>query len=91
MDPLLLFILIPIVILIGYILSRPFENPPDYQAGTSPKNDLQEQYNSLLDEIRILQSEVEASDHPEDLLNQIKMKKSQAAMLLRQLNPTLDT
>lgn len=91
MDPLLLLILIPIVILIGYILSRPFENPPDYQVGTTPKNDLQDQYDSLLDEIRMLQSEVEASDHPEDVQNLIEAKKQQAARLLRKLNPTLDS
>jgi hypothetical protein len=91
MDPLLFLILIPLVILIGYILSRPFENPADYQVGTSPKNELQEQYDSLLHEIRMMQREVEDSDHPEDIQNQIESKKRQAARLLRQLNPTLDS
>ena len=91
MDPLLLVILIPLVILIGYILSRPFENPPDYQVGTSPKNDLQDQYDSLLQEIRMLQSEIEASDHPEDIQNQIDSKKRQAARLLQKLQPNLDS
>lgn len=91
MDPLLLLILIPLVILIGYILSRPFENPPDYQVGTSPKNDLQDQYDSLLQEIRVLQSEVEDSDHPEDIQHQIDSKKRQAARLLQKLQPNLDS
>jgi len=91
MDPLLFLILIPLVILVGYILSRPFENPPDYQIGERPKNDLQDQYDSLLHEIRMMQREVEDSDHPEDIQNQIEFKKRQAARLLRQLNPTLDS
>lgn len=91
MDPFLLLILIPIVILIGYILSRPFENPPDYQVGIIPKNDLQDQYDSLLNEIRMMQNQLETSEHSEDLVDQIKIKKRQAAMLLRQLNPTLDS
>jgi hypothetical protein len=39
----------------------------------------------------MMQREVEDSDHPEDIQNQIESKKRQAARLLRQLNPTLDS
>jgi len=90
MDPLLILILIPIVIFIGYILSRPFENPPDYQFGSTKRDDLRDQYESLLRKIKLMQSEVEQSEHPLDLENKIKAKKRKAAELLRQLNPDLD-
>lgn len=90
MNPLLILILIPIVIFIGYILSRPFESPPDYQFGTTKKDDLQDRYDSILREIKLLQSKVEQSDHPLELENQIKAKKRKAAELLRQLKPDLD-
>jgi len=91
MDPLLILILIPLVIFIGYLLSRPFENPPDYEFGTPVNDDLQEQYDSLLREIKLLQKDAEASDTPDDFNQQIKIKKRQAAKLLRQLKPNLDS
>jgi len=90
MDPLLILILIPLVIFIGYILSRPFENPPDYQFGVKGERNLQETYDSLLREIKTLQNEIQNSDNPDDLENRIKAKKRKAADLLRQLKPDLD-
>ena len=90
MDPLLILIILLLVTLIGYILSRPFENPPDYQVGVKEEENLQENYDSLLREIKMMQREIQNRDNPDDLENQIEAKKRKAADLLRHLNPDLD-
>ena len=89
MDPLLILIILLLVIIIGYILSRPFENPPDDKVGPPKKEDLQSQYESLLQEIKILQNEIANNNNPADLINQIESKKRKAADLLRQIRPNL--
>ena len=89
MNPVLVIIVIALVVIIGYILSRPFENPPTYKVNTSEKNDLRDQYDSLLREIKVLQNSIETDDNPNDLKKQIELKKRHAARLLRQINPDL--
>ena len=89
MDPLLILIILLLVTLIGYILSRPFENPPDYRVGVKEEENLQKKYDSLLLEIKTMQREIQNSDNPDDLENRIEAKKRQAADLLRHLNPEL--
>lgn len=91
MDLLLLLILIPLVALIGYILSRPFENPQEYIASLPQKAALDDQYHALLHEIKALQNELETRDNPGKLKNQIEAKKQQAADLLRQIKPDLES
>ena len=90
MNPLLIIIVTSLVVIIGYILSRPFENPPKYTFDAPVKDDLQEQYDALIREIKRLQDEAETSDDVDSLKDRIDAKKRKAADLLRQLNPDLD-
>ncbi len=90
MDPLLIVIVILLVVFIGYILSRPFDNPPEAPTPPSYKTDHKSAYDALLDEIRSLQEELNAGGDVDGIEEQIRAKKQEAANLLHQGNAILD-
>ncbi len=91
MDLLLIIITIIIIMGIAYVLSRPFTHPQPALEPPWETQDSQQQYESLLREIKTLQDECENFNAPEELCRQIKVKKQQAADLLRRINdPVLD-
>lgn len=90
MNPLLILIFIPMVIAIGYILSRPFENLSKYQPIPPSKDDLKFRYESLLQEIKKLQHKPHVKLDPTEVNKLIAEKKQEAAELLRKLNPNLE-
>ena len=90
MDPLLIVIVVILVVIIGYILSRPFDNPPDVPIAPPQESDRLQAYQTVLDEIKYLQRERDSGGDIEAIEKQIKAKKQEAADLLRQINPSLD-
>ncbi len=90
MEPLLIVIVLLLVIIIGYILSRPFDNPPDVPTAPPQESDCQQDYETLLDEIQSLQRERDSGGDIDGIEKQIKAKKKEAADILRQINPSLD-
>ncbi|HEY9121470.1 MAG TPA: hypothetical protein VIM80_00590 [Brevefilum sp.] len=90
MEPLLIAIVLLFVIIIGYILSRPFDNPPETRTPPSRKPDQKSAYEALLDEIKSLQNTLSAGGDVDDIEEQIRAKKQEAATLLRQENAPLD-
>jgi hypothetical protein len=90
MEPLLIAIVLLLVIVIGYILSRPFDNPPEAPTPPSRKPDHKSAYDALLDEIKSLQDALNDGGDVDDVEEQIRAKKQEAANLLRQENASLD-
>jgi hypothetical protein len=90
MELLLIAIVLLLVIVIGYILSRPFDNPPEAPTPPSHKPDHKSAYDALLDEIKSLQDELNAGGDIDGIEEQIRAKKQEAANLLRQINASLD-
>ncbi|MDF1520655.1 MAG: hypothetical protein RQ728_06810 [Brevefilum sp.] len=90
MEPLLIAIVLLLVIIIGYILSRPFDNPPETPTPPSRKADHKSAYDALLDEIKSLQEELKAGGDIDGIEEQIRVKKQEAANLLRQEKASLD-
>jgi hypothetical protein len=90
MDPLLIVIVVILVVVIGYILSRPFDNPPEAPIAPSQESDRLQAYQNMLDEIKSLQRERNSGGDIEAIEKQINAKKQEAADLLRQINPSLD-
>lgn len=90
MEPLLIAIVLLLVIIIGYILSCPFDNPPEAPTPPSRKTDQKSAYDALLDEIKSLQDEMNAGGDVDGIEEQIRAKKQEAANLLRQINASLD-
>jgi hypothetical protein len=86
MEPLLIVIVLLLVSVIGYILSRPFDNPPETPTPPSRKPDHKSAYEALLDEIKSLQDALNAGGDVDDIAEQISAKKQEAANLLRQKN-----
>jgi hypothetical protein len=90
MEPLLIAIVLLLVIVIGYILSRPFDNPPEAPTPPSRKPDHKSAYDALLDEIKSLQDALNVGGDVDDIEEQIRAKKQEAANLLRQENASVD-
>lgn len=90
MEPLLIAIVLFLVIVIGYVLSRPFDNPPVPPTPPSRKPDHKSAYDTLLDEIKSLQDALNVGGDVDDIEEQIRAKKQEAANLLRQENASLD-
>ena len=90
MDYLLFIIILAIVIVIGYILSRPFTKPNDIPEASGPSDDRQAQYNGLLQDIKAIERDCEAGTiDQEAYLAQIEEKKRMAADLLRLIKPAI--
>lgn len=90
MEPLLIVIVILLVVIIGYILSRPFDSPPEVPISPTQESDHHQAYETVLGEIKSLQRERDSGGDIEGIEKQIKAKKQEAAHLLRQINPSLD-
>jgi len=90
MEPLLIVIVILLVVIIGYILSRPFDNPPEVPISPPQESGRHQAYQTVLDEIKSLQRERDSGGDIEVIEKQIQAKKQEAADLLRQINPSLD-
>lgn len=90
MDPLLIVIVVILVVVIGYILSRPFDSPPEALIAPSQESDRLQAYQNMLDEIKSLQRERNSGGDIEAIEKQINAKKQEAADLLRQIYPSLD-
>ena len=89
MDPQLIILLVPLIGAIGYILSRPFENPPQTTT-TVNKDAMQQRYEALLLEINGLLQFADEKLDPKEVNKLIAAKKRQAADLLREIKPTLE-
>jgi len=86
--PLILLILI-IVIVTGYVLSKPFTKQSE-RTYEDQLDDYQRQYQDLLEEIKDIEKECEAGSIPiDDCIDQVNEKKKMAADLLRAIDPTM--
>lgn len=90
MDIFLIFIILIIVIAIGYILSRPFINTNAMREAPSTVGDFEFQYQMLINEIIALEEDCESAEKPDEICDQIDEKKEKAANLLRLINPPLE-
>lgn len=90
MDYLLFLFILVIVIAIGYILSKPFTKSSDAQKLTEPAADFEDQYETLLREIKVIEQEYkDGTIDQEACLTQIDEKKKLAADLLRLIHPVV--
>jgi hypothetical protein len=90
MEPLLIIIAIILLLIIGYVLSRPFEHPPETAEMPHTGEDPQADYQDLLNEIKLLQRELESSQDTAAIEKKIEIKKRQAADLLRRIKPSME-
>ena len=90
MDFLLYLLILVIVIATGYVLSKPLIKPADGQETIDAEVN-QEKYERILSEIKDIEGACEAGATPKEVCQtQVSAKKSQAADLLRKINPRLD-
>lgn len=75
------------ILFIGYILSKPFVKTETQKEDTALVDDVEDRYQTLLQEIKALQEENAQDGSTSERLNQIEEKKRQAAELLRQKDP----
>jgi len=94
MDTLIIVITVIIVLIMAYILSRPFLTTPAQEGEAAPVDGEEERYQALLEEIQTLQNETLPFGTTIDRENLIEEKKQLAADLLRRQaqtqNPTLE-
>jgi hypothetical protein len=87
MDLVLILIILAITVVIGYVLSRPFLNPEISEVVLGGvESDLQEKYQTLLKEIKVLENAYEVGNlDKEAFLHQRDEKRFQAAECLREI------
>ncbi len=90
MTPALIIIMTITVILVGFILSRPFLQDPGSQNRGQKVDDREAQYHLLLMEIKSLEDKYLQDEMPPEIVTQLDGKKQQAAHLLRLINPHLE-
>lgn len=91
MDFILIFVILAITVIIGYILSRPFLNVETTNHFSVVKDDLGLAYEELLQEIKAMQSAFEDGDLPEgEYWQGLEEKKQQAANLLRRIDDQME-
>lgn len=89
MDILLIIITLVIVMGIAYILSRPFAHLEPAAETPGDTQNVEQQYEDLIREIKTLQDECDHLETPEEICRQIEEKKQLAANLLRQISAAI--
>lgn len=86
MDILLIIIIVVMVFIIGFILSRPFLNADREQNTPKTVTNYQDKYQELLADIKTIQGAHPTESLPEEIADQLAKKKQEAAHLLRLIN-----
>jgi hypothetical protein len=86
MDIFLIIIIVIMVFLIGFILSKPFLNADNEQDTPKTSKNYKNQYQELLQDIKSIQDAYPTEPLPEEIADQLKEKKQEAAYLLRLIN-----
>jgi ABC-type bacteriocin/lantibiotic exporter with double-glycine peptidase domain len=83
MDIFLIILIVIMVFIIGFILSKPFLNADNEQDPPKTSKNYQNQYQELLQDIKSIQDAYPTESLPEEIRDQLAKKKQEAAHLLR--------
>jgi ABC-type bacteriocin/lantibiotic exporter with double-glycine peptidase domain len=83
MDIFLIILIVIMVFIIGFILSKPFLNADNEQDTPKTSKNYQNQYQELLQDIKSIQDAYPTESLPEEIRDQLAKKKQEAAHLLR--------
>ena len=86
MDIFLIILIVIMVFIIGFILSKPFLNADNEQDTPKTSKNYQNQYQELLQDIKSIQDAYPTESLPEEIRDQLVKKKQEAAYLLRLIN-----